>query len=56
IADNPDLVARFLTATHNAFKWAKENPEETCKLHVERVPEVALDDCMGSLKATLDFV
>lgn len=56
IADNPDLVTRFITATHNAFKWAKANPEEACKLHVERVPEVAFDDCMGSLKATLDFV
>lgn len=56
IADNPDLVTRFLTATHNAFKWAQANPEETCKLHVERVPEVALDDCLGSLRATLAFV
>jgi len=56
IAEKPDLVARFLKATQNAFKWAKANPEEACKLHVERVPEVAFDDCMGSLKATLDFV
>lgn len=56
IEDNPDLVRRFLTATHNAFKWARENPEEACRLHVERVPEVALDDCMGSLEATLAFV
>lgn len=56
IDDNPDLVKRFLTAAHNSFKWAKENPEEACKLHVERVPEVAMDDCMGSLAATLSFV
>lgn len=56
IDENPDLVKRFLTATHNAFKWAKENPEEACALHVERVPEVAMDDCMGSLAATLGFV
>lgn len=56
IEEKPDLVKRFLTATQNAFKWAKENPEEACKLHVERVPEVALDDCMGSLEATLAFV
>ena len=54
--DNPDLVKRFLAATQNAIAWSKENPEEACKLHVERVPEVALDDCMGSLQATLDFI
>lgn len=56
IQEKPDLVNRFLTATQNAFKWARENPEEACKLHVERVPEVAMDDCMGSITATLDFV
>jgi NitT/TauT family transport system substrate-binding protein len=56
IDDNPDLVKRFLTATLNAMKWAKENPEEACKLHVERVPEVVFDDCMGSLNATLTFI
>lgn len=52
----PDLVKRFLAATQNAFRWARENPEEACKLHVERVPEVPLDDCIGSVKATLAFV
>lgn len=52
----PDLVGRFLAATQNAFKWARENPEEACELHVERVPEVPLDDCIGSVKATLGFV
>jgi NitT/TauT family transport system substrate-binding protein len=56
IDDNPDLVKRFLTATWNAMNWAHENPEETCKLHVERVPEVVFDDCMGSLNATLTFI
>lgn len=56
IEDKPDLVKRFLAASHNAFRWAQDNPEEACKLHVERVPEVALDDCLGSVKATLAFV
>jgi len=56
LEENPDLVKRFLSATQNAFKWAKENPEEACQLHVARVPEVELDDCMGSIKATLEFV
>lgn len=56
IEDNPDLVRRFVAAVQETFTWAQENPEETCKLHVERVPEVALDDCLGSLSATLGFV
>ncbi|MGI9408917.1 MAG: ABC transporter substrate-binding protein [Hyphomicrobiaceae bacterium] len=53
---NPDLVKRFLAATYEAFEWARDNPEEACTLHVKRVPEVAKDDCLGSLSATLGFV
>ena len=56
IEENPELVGRFLAAIQETFTWAAENPEEACTLHVERVPEVAFDDCMGSLSATLDFV
>lgn len=56
IEGNPDLVRRFIDAVHESFEWARDNPEEACNLHVERVPEVAMDDCMGSLSATLDFV
>lgn len=56
IEENPDLVSRFLAATYEAFEWARDNPQEACELHVERVPEVALDDCLGSLAATLTFV
>ena len=56
IEENPDLVGRFLTANKNAMVWARDNREEACQLHVERVPEVAMDDCMGSLNATLTFV
>ncbi len=56
IEENPNLVGRFLTANKNAMEWARDNREEACQLHVERVPEVALDDCMGSLNATLTFV
>lgn len=52
----PDLVAKFTRAVHRSFEWARDNPEETCRLHVKRVPEVDLDDCLGSLKATLAFV
>jgi len=56
IQDKPDLVRRFLAATKEAFEWAAANPEEACKLHVARFPEVELDDCMGSVKAVMKFV
>src|SRR5438132_9049459 len=56
IADKPDLTKRFLRAIKKTFEFARDNPEETCKLHVEKIPEVALDDCLGSVRATLTFV
>ena len=56
LQDKPDLVKRFLAATKEAFEWANANPEEACKLHVARFPEVELDDCMGSVRAVMPFV
>ena len=56
IEERPDLVKRFLAATLEAWRWARDNPEEACTLHVKRVPEVQMDDCMGSLTATLKYV
>lgn len=56
IAEKPDVTRRFLLATKKAFEWAHANPEEACKFHVQKVPEVALDDCIGSVKATTKFV
>ena len=56
IAEKPDLTKRFLRAIKKTFEFARDNPEETCKLHVQKIPEVALDDCMGSVRATLTFV
>lgn len=56
IAEKPELVGRFLAAVRQGFEWARDDPQEACQLHVKRVPEVTLDDCLGSLKATLGFV
>jgi NitT/TauT family transport system substrate-binding protein len=56
IAKRPDLTRRFLRAIKRSFEWAKANPEEACKLHIQRVPEVALDDCVHSVAAVMDFV
>jgi NitT/TauT family transport system substrate-binding protein len=56
IARNPDLVRRFLRGATDAFTWANANREDACKLHVQRNREVELDDCMGSLRATMTYV
>jgi len=56
IAQRPDLVRRFLRAIKRSFEWARDNPEEACQLHIQKVPEVALDDCIHSVKAVMTFV
>ena len=56
IAEKPEVVRKFLKASKRVFEWARDNPDEACKLHVAKVPEVALDDCVGSVKATMGFV
>ena len=56
ISEKPDLTKRFLRAIKRSFEWARDNPEEACKLHVQKVPEVALDDCVNSVKAVMTFV
>jgi NitT/TauT family transport system substrate-binding protein len=56
VAEKPDLTKRFLRAVKKSFEFARDNPEETCKLHIQKIPEVALDDCMGSVRATMAFV
>ena len=56
IKERPETVKKFLKGLQRSLTWAKDNQEEACKLHVKKVPEVALDDCMGSLKAMLGFV
>lgn len=56
LKERPETVKKFLKGLQRSLKWAKDNKQEACKLHVKKVPEVALDDCMGSLNAMLGFV
>lgn len=53
---NPELVRRFLKGAQQSMAWTRDNPAEACRLHVKRNPEVAQDDCEGSLKAAMGFV
>jgi NitT/TauT family transport system substrate-binding protein len=56
IAKRPDLTRRFLKAVKRSFDWARDNPEEACKMHIQKNPEVALDDCVHSVQAVMTFV
>jgi NitT/TauT family transport system substrate-binding protein len=56
IEKNPDLVRRFLKGVQQSMAWTRDNQAEACRLHVKRNPEVAQDDCEGSLRATMGFV
>ena len=56
IDKKPDLVRRFLRAAQASWQAAQTNPQETCELHVKANPEVEVDDCVGSVRATLGFV
>ncbi len=56
IQRNPDLVRRFLRGAQRSFEWTNANQQEACRLHVARNPEVAQDDCEGSLRATMAFI
>lgn len=56
LEQNPELARRFMRAAQASLRFAHDNPDETCRLHVQANPEVPLDDCVGSLKAALGFV
>src|SRR3954464_2958564 len=56
IAKKPDLTKRFLRAIKRSFEWARDNPEETCQLPTQKVPELSLHDCVHSVQAVMAFV
>lgn len=53
---DPDLVARFSAAVAESFAWARDNPQEACRLHIQRNPEVEQDDCEHSLARVVEYV
>src|ERR1700724_3671391 len=56
IKQRPDLTRRFLKAVKRSFDCARANPEAACKAHIQKNPEVALDDCVHSVQAVMTFV
>jgi NitT/TauT family transport system substrate-binding protein len=55
IKEKPDLMRRFVRASHKAVQWANANREEVAKLHSQTHPEVAEDDALGSLRTMLSY-
>ncbi|MEN5082925.1 ABC transporter substrate-binding protein [Bosea sp. TWI1241] len=56
IAKRPEMLRGFMKATREAWEAARDNPQATCEAHVKANQQVDLDDCLGSLKATLGFI
>lgn len=56
IKDRPEMLRSFMKATRESWEAARANPQATCEAHVKANPQVDLDDCLGSLKATLGFI
>ncbi len=44
IAENPELLKRFLAATYKGVAWALDNPEKTVKMYAEFRPEMSKED------------
>jgi NitT/TauT family transport system substrate-binding protein len=56
IKNNGDLLRRFLVGVRRSYLWAKDNVEETAKLHNKRHPDVDPDDAMGSMRIMMRYM
>jgi NitT/TauT family transport system substrate-binding protein len=56
IRTNGDVIRRFLLAVRKSYLWAKDNLEETAKLHNKRHPDVDVDDAMGSMRIMYQYM
>lgn len=44
IENQSDMLRRFVAATQRSWLWAKDNPEEACRLHTKRWPDTKYED------------
>ncbi|CAM5771928.1 ABC transporter substrate-binding protein [Bosea minatitlanensis] len=56
IQKRPEMLRHFMKATLEAWDAARADPQAACEAHVKANQQVDLDDCLGSLKATLAFI
>lgn len=56
IKDKPDLLKRYVRATHKSLQWAKDNPEETSKIISAAYPELKQPAVLVNHNAFMPFV
>jgi NitT/TauT family transport system substrate-binding protein len=49
IANNPDLVTRFVDAIYKGFTYTFENPDESCTIMNKYNPDIDVDVCKGEV-------
>jgi len=56
IKEKPDLLKRYMRATHKSLRWAKENPEETAKIISSFYPELKEASVLTNHNAFMKYV
>jgi NitT/TauT family transport system substrate-binding protein len=54
IAENPNLVQRFLDATYKGMKWAMQNPEKAVDMLIEFQPTLGRQKSLTEVKYVLE--
>ena len=54
LAEDPDLVARFLAATQKGYEYASQNPDDAATILVDAVPELDPDLVLQSQRYLAD--
>jgi|RhiMetdeSRZDD1v2_1073273.scaffolds.fasta_scaffold284853_1 NitT/TauT family transport system substrate-binding protein len=56
LKSNPDLVKRFLAATQRSYIWARDNQEETARIHKQRWPDTKVEVNLVGLQDLLGYM
>jgi NitT/TauT family transport system substrate-binding protein len=56
IAENPDKVRRFVTATYRGYAYANANPEEATDYLLKQFPVLDRDVTLQQVKETVDLM
>lgn len=56
LKQNPDLVKRFLAATQRSYFWARDNQEETARIHQKRWPDTKVEANLDGLRDLLGYM
>jgi NitT/TauT family transport system substrate-binding protein len=56
IKSSPDLLRRYLRATHKALAWSRDNPAETARIMAAAYPELKEERVIANHKAFMTYV